>query len=346
MTKAAFYVIVYLGYFFEHIVERKVNKSMYPMKMKPIYKDYVWGGTKLNNIFNKNSEYSKIAESWELSCFHDGLSIVDSGILKNKALFDILKKFPSFVSNNFKSNENFPLIIKLIDAKEKLSVQVHPSDETADISKNQHGKAEMWYVIDCEKNSFLYMGFKENLSKSVLKDKILSGDICNYLNKVFVKPGDVFFIPPGTVHAIGSGILIAEIQQSSNTTFRMFDYNRTDKNGKKRQLHIDDAIRVCDNHKYKFKSSEKHIQKKENYSIETLITCKYFEVFKYQVDFGKVVLNSTADTFQALLFISGKGTILFDGQAYDFSKGDCYFIPAGMGQYEILGECIFLASTI
>lgn len=314
--------------------------------MSPVYKDYIWGGTKLSSIFGKNKEYPKTAESWELSCFCDGLSTIGNGIFKDKTLYSILKEFPNFVKNNFKSDEAFPLLIKLIDAEERLSIQVHPSNETADMSKNQHGKAEMWYVIDCDKDAFLYMGFKEDISKTVLESKILSGDICDSLNKVYVKPGDVFFISPGTVHAIGAGLLIAEIQQSSNTTFRMFDYNRVDKNGVKRQLHIEDAIRICDNHKYVYQNFEKQIQKNKNYTIETLVICKYFKVYKYQVEAGKIILTATASTFQALLFIDGEGNILFDGQAYDFSKGDCYFIPAGMGKYEILGECTFLMSTI
>lgn len=319
---------------------------MYPMKMNPVYKNYLWGGTSLNKDFNKNSKFSKTAESWELSCCKDGLSVINNGYFENKILLDIIKKYPSLVCNNWNSKSEFPLLIKLIDANDRLSIQVHPSDELADKTKGQQGKAEMWYILDCKKDAFLYMGFKENMTEELIRKNILSGSICNYLNKVFVKPGDVFYIRPGTVHAIGAGILIAEIQQNSNTTFRLFDYDRVDSNGKKRDLHLDEAIRVCDKNKYLINNNnlkESKIETVENF--KKLVDCEYFKVVEYTSN-QNLKLNSKTSSFQALLFIDGNGQIVFEKQEYVFKKGDCYFIPAGLGSYEIVGGCKVLVSEV
>ena len=319
---------------------------MYPMKMIPAYKDYLWGGRKLNKYFNKNSVYNKTAESWELSCCDDGLSIVDNGVYQGQSLQDILNIHRNFMGTKANNLNKFPLLIKLIDAHDKLSIQVHPSDKLADKNKGQQGKAEMWYVLDCEKDAFLYMGFREDISKNTLKDLILSGNICNYLNKIYVRPGDIFFIPPGTVHAIGAGILIAEIQQNSNTTFRIFDYDRIDIHGKKRQLHIDEAVRVSDTNKYLYSGQRLIIIDKQlDYEIKNLVECKYFTALEYNVK-TKIGLYSKKESFQALLFIDGNGIINCKNKNYNFQKGDCYFIPAGIEEYEILGNCRCLMSKM
>lgn len=322
---------------------------MYPMKIRPVYKNYLWGGTSLNKNFNKNSEFSKTAESWELSCCKDGLSVISNGFFENKILLDIIKKYPKLVCDNWNSKSEFPLLIKLIDANDRLSIQVHPSDELADKTKGQQGKAEMWYILDCEKDAFLYMGFKENMTEELIRQNVLSGSICNYLNKVFVRPGDVFYIKPGTVHAIGAGILIAEIQQNSNTTFRLFDYDRVDNNGKKRDLHLDEAIRVCDKNKYLVNidvDKSSIIQIGSDCIEKKLIECDYFKVFEYNISSKRFKLTSGSNSFQALLFIDGTGYILFNEERYNFNKGDCYFIPAGMGSYEIVGRCKLLVSEV
>lgn len=319
---------------------------MYPMKMIPAYKNYLWGGKKLNKYFNKQSIYNKTAESWELSCCDDGLSVIANGFFKNKTLKEVLLQNHDFLGSNAKNLDRFPLLIKLIDAYDKLSIQVHPSDESADQTKGQQGKTEMWYILDCDKDAFLYLGFRENISKNQLENAITSGDICDYLNKIFVKPGDVFFISPGTVHAIGAGILIAEIQQNSNTTFRIFDYNRIDNNGKKRQLHINDSIRVSDTNKYlNNKQSSKLIDKTLDYELNQLIVCDYFKVFKYDVK-TKIKLHPSKKSFQALLFVDGEGMINYNSESYRFQKGDCYFIPANIDEYQILGNCQCLISEI
>lgn len=319
---------------------------MYPMRINPVYKDYLWGGTKLNKSLNKNSKFLRTAESWELSCCKDGLSVINNGFFKDKILFELLKEFPHFVGDDWDSKSEFPLLIKLIDAKDKLSIQVHPSDKLADKSKGQQGKAEMWYIIDCQKNSFIYMGLKENKSEVLIEESVLSGNICDYLNKVFVKPGDVFYIKPGTIHAIGAGILIAEIQQNSNTTFRLFDYNRVDSNGNRRELHLKEALRVCDKEAFVLQNNEiKNLAKMEETAIRLLVNSEFFRVLEYDIK-SVVSMTATKKSFQALLFIDGTASIFFKTQKYEVKKGDCYFIPAGMGEYKIDGVCKFLISGV
>lgn len=319
---------------------------MYPMKIRPVYKNYLWGGTSLNKNFNKNSEFSKTAESWELSCCKDGLSVISNGFFENKILLDIIKKYPKLVCDNWNSKSEFPLLIKLIDANDRLSIQVHPSDELADKTKGQQGKAEMWYILGCEKDAFLYMGFKENMTEELIRQNVLSGSICNYLNKVFVRPGDVFYIKPGTVHAIGAGILIAEIQQNSNTTFRLFDYDRVDSSGKKRELHLEEALRVCDKTAFSVQNSKiKNRVQKEYATITSLVDSKFFRVFEYDVK-SAVSITATKRSFQALLFIDGFVQISYDGQKHEAKTGDCYFIPAGMGEYKVEGIGKFLLSEV
>lgn len=319
---------------------------MYPIKLKPVYKDYIWGGSKLKESWNKDSSFKRVAESWELSCCRDCLSLIENGIFKNKNLKDVLLLFPEWVAENLKDSANFPLLIKLIDAKEKLSIQVHPSDESANKSKGQQGKTEAWYVLDCEKDAFLYIGLKEDLTEEQVRKYVLDGTICEYLNKVFVKPGDLFFISAGTIHAIGAGILIAEIQQNSNTTFRLFDYGRVDSSGKKRELHLEEALRVCNKTAFSIQNSKiKNRVQKEYANITSLVDSKFFRVFEYDVK-SAVSITATKRSFQVLLFIDGFVKISYDGQKHEAKTGDCYFIPAGMGEYKVEGIGKFLLSEV
>lgn len=321
--------------------------SRCPMKLNPIYKDYLWGGNSLNKLFNKNSGSSITAESWELSCLEGNLCTVDNGIFKGQTLKYVLTKFPEMFMQNCSSDEHykdFPLLIKLIDASDMLSIQVHPSNLTADASKNQQGKAEMWIVLHCEKDAYIYLGFNQSTNKEDFKKKITDGTLCDILNKVPVKKGDVFYIAPGTVHAIGKGILIAEIQQSSNTTFRLFDYNRKDHNGQTRELHVDEAIRVTNYEPFIPTKSSHKIQKKENYSMEQLVHNEYFKVDKYIIHSS--IDKCVSECFQSILFIDGCCNIIYNNEKYKAIKGDTFFLPAGMGDYTIDGECQFILATV
>jgi mannose-6-phosphate isomerase len=216
-----------------------------PVKLSPTFKDYLWGGERLKNEFNKKCDMTPLAESWELSAHRDGQSVVIGGEYDGLSLTEYIERIgKEALGENSAKYDYFPLLIKLIDAKGDLSVQVHPSDEYALKNEGEYGKAEMWYILDCDEGACLYYGFSRTVSREEYADAIKEGRLCELLNRVPVKKGDVFFIPAGTVHAIGSGILICEIQQNSNTTYRVFDYNRRDKNGNLRPLHIEKALEV------------------------------------------------------------------------------------------------------
>ena len=205
---------------------------MYTLKLKPALKDYLWGGTRLKTEYKMETNLEKVAEAWVLSTHKDGAGIVLNGELEGKTLTEAVAAFGTdCLGENGKKFSYFPILIKLIDAKDDLSVQVHPDDEYALRVEGEYGKTEMWYIVDCEEGATLYYGFKEEISKEQFRAKIADNTITDVLNKVPVKKGDVFFIPSGTIHAIGKGILIAEIQQNSNTTYRVSDYGRLGADG-------------------------------------------------------------------------------------------------------------------
>lgn len=320
---------------------------MYPMKLSPVYKDYLWGGHELERLYGKAGDGSCTAESWELCCHPDGESKIKNGMFKGKKLRDILRENPKFVSPDYQPEEKFPILIKFIDAKQNLSVQVHPSDNTALHELGEEGKAEMWYVINAKPHAFLYYGLRKKVSREELEEKIKDGTICDVLNRVEVHAGDVFFIHPGTIHAIGSGVVIAEIQQNSNTTFRVYDYLRKDKDGNYRELHVDRAIDVISREAVVptqvFDNNEIRLM---NARIRRLFECDYFNVSKIEDENGRIRLLCDKKTFHSLLVVRGEGFLESQGKRYDFKAGDSLFLPAGFGEYHICGTCEILMSKL
>ena len=219
------------------------TKKYEPLRLKPCLRSYLWGGTRLRGEYHKTGE-GVIAESWELSVRADGQTYIDSGEHCGESLADVLRADPVGMAGARCGIAPFPLLIKLIDAQKDLSVQVHPSDASACREKGEQGKTEMWYVVDCKPKSTLFLGFSRAVTPDELRRRAKDGTICEVLNRVAVHPGDVFFVCPGTVHAIGAGILVAEIQQNSDTTFRVYDYNRLGADEKPRQLHLERAAEV------------------------------------------------------------------------------------------------------
>ncbi len=250
-------------------------QSMAILKLKPSCKAYLWGGTRLKTEFGKTFSGEKLAETWELSCHLDGPSIVEGGEFAGRTLKEYLEKEgKKAVGEKCQKYQQFPLLIKFIDAKEDLSIQVHPDDAYALKEEGQYGKTEMWYVVDCEEGSSLYYGFSKEISKEEFAERIREQTLLEVLNRVTVKKGDVFFIEPGTIHAIGKGILIAEIQQSSNVTYRVYDYGRKDANGKERDLHIDKALQV---------TNRVPVMQKQSFAPH-LVFCNYFTVDRVLLD--------------------------------------------------------------
>ena len=311
-----------------------------PLKMLPCYKDYLWGGGRLQREFHKADAPEVTAESWELSCHPDGLSLTEGG--QSIAQLGALNH-DDFWGKACPAGE-FPLLVKLIDAQKDLSIQVHPSNETA--LPGEHGKAEMWYVVDCAPQAFLYFGFSQRISQEEFLRRAEDGTICQVLNRVPVARGDVFYILPGTIHAIGAGILIAEIQQSSNTTFRVYDYQRRDTNGNLRPLHLKRAAEVL--------SYEPVVPEEcrsnsgvscPAFSMSEMFSCRYFRAYRLDVRTA-ADLRCDGRSFQHLLCVEGDGSIAAGGKKYPFGKGDSYFLPAALGDYRIKGACRMLLSRI
>ena len=311
-----------------------------PIKLVPAFKDYLWGGTKLKTEFNKKTDLDIVAESWELSANEDGQSVVSGGEYDGYTMREyIAKAGKTVLGSKAQDMTYFPLLIKLIDAKNNLSIQVHPDDKYAGRVENSYGKTEMWYVLDCEPDAYLYYGLNRVISKEEFKERIDNNTILDVLNKVKVHRGDVFFIPSGTIHAICAGIVICEIQQNSNITYRVYDYNRKDKDGKPRELHIDKALDVTNLR-----------QAPELPSIPQgddilLASCKYFNVRRLRVN-EKKEIDIDDTSFHSLIVTDGSGYINMNGTKIEFQKGDSIFIPAQNGSYNLSGNFEIVLSQI
>lgn len=312
--------------------------NLSPVKLSPAFKDYLWGGERLKTEFNKNTDMTPLAESWELSAHKDGQSIVTTGDYAGLTLTDYVNALGKEVLGTACGKYDcFPLLIKLIDAKGDLSVQVHPSDEYALEHEGEYGKTEMWYILDCDEGAALYYGFAKDTTREEYEAAIKEGRLTNILNRVPVKRGDVFFIPAGTVHAIGAGILICEIQQNSNTTYRVYDYNRRDKNGNLRPLHVEKALAVSD-----LKKSPALPEIPDGADV-LLAECGYFEVRRLRFS-GEGTVTASGESFTALTVTEGEGTLVYDGGELDFAKGDTLFIPAQEKSFAVKGNCEMILS--
>lgn len=306
---------------------------MYTLKLKPALKDYLWGGTRLKTEFKMETDLEKVAEAWVLSTHKDGAGIVLNGEYSGKTLTEAVAEFgPDCLGENGKKFSYFPILIKLIDAKDYLSVQVHPDDEYALRVEGEYGKTEMWYIVDCEDGACLYYGFKNEISKDEFRKSIADNTITDVLNKVPVKKGDVYFIPSGTIHAIGSGILIAEIQQNSNTTYRVSDYGRLGADGKPRPLHIDKAVEV---------TNLTPPPAVADLPEGVLAECDYFKVRIFDTEVEKEI-EVDESSFTALLCLDGE--VSFNG--ITLVKGDCAFIPANSGKVNFSGKATVIESRV
>lgn len=309
------------------------------LKLKPVGKDYLWGGDRLNTEYKKNIPLSPLAETWECSVHPDGLSVVVGGEYDGKALTEVLDEHPEYMGTKIPQGQEFPILVKFIDAKKDLSVQVHPDDAYAREYEHQNGKTEMWYVLDAEPGAHLIYGFEHPVTEEILRQAVEEGTLDKHLHKQYVKKGDVVFVPAGTVHGIGAGILVAEIQESSNVTYRVYDYNRVDKNGKKRELHFDKAVRVMNMEALTEKNEpSRMIQYEPGCAREILCMCKYFETERIHVQpiCGFEVNDAS---FQVILCLEGHGTLRdSNGNQESFVKGDCLFLLAGSGRCRIQGN--------
>lgn len=306
------------------------------LRLHPVFKDYIWGGTRLKSDFGFSSSLDRIAEGWMLACHKDGMNTIDGGKFDEMTLNEYIEKngCEKVVGTRGLDFDYFPVLIKLIDARDNLSIQVHPDNEYARRVEGEYGKTEIWYVLDAARGAELIYGFKHEITKEEFAEAIKNNTLTDVLNSVKVKKGYLFFIEAGTVHAIGKGALIAEIQQNSNTTYRVYDYGRKGADGKPRELHIDKAIAVAQTKPPKYEIKPMGPTEKRTYGTETLLTkCDLFTVFRYSVN-GELTLKTGSDSFNHLLITEGEGKI----DSVDFKKGDSFFIPANYGKYVISGK--------
>ena len=322
-----------------------------PFLLKPAVKDYLWGGSRLNDDFNFGIDIYPFAEAWMCSTHPDGNSIVP---LFNCSLSEILERHPEYLGTHplqiTGCKPELPILIKFIDAKDNLSVQVHPNDEYALLHENQWGKTEMWYVLDAKPNSTLVYGFNRNTTPNEVRTAITNGTINKMLNHTPIHKGDLFYIEAGTIHAIGAGILLVEIQENSNVTYRLYDYDRIDKNGKKRPLHIDKALEVANLCKVSVPRQPLRVLKYKNGSASELLTrCKYFQVERLllntEVHRELVNFKTETNSFHVLLCIEGCGSISGFDFMMNFFKGDCIFVPADSISLKFHGKAKMLDIT-
>ena len=322
--------------------------NLKPILLRPSGKDYLWGGENLKNRYGKNkyadlNNTYPLAETWECSVHPDGPSYAVVGDFKGRSLKEIIDLHPEYLGT--KCRGAFPILIKFIDAQQELSVQVHPDDKYARKYENgQNGKTEMWYVLEATKGSRLVLGFEHGMTKEGLRSSIDNGSLSKDLHFVPVHQGDVFLIEAGTVHAIGAGTILVEVQENSNITYRLYDYGRLDKDGKKREIHFDKAVQVLNMNRLNYTwKRPRLIHYYYGYSREILIRCRYFEVEKIQVLKG-FSFSVQESSFQVLLCVNGEGGVESNdsNRPLRFEKGSCVFLPAGLGRLHIIGNCDLL----
>lgn len=323
-----------------------------PFLLKPAGKDYLWGGTRLRTEYGKELLQVPLAESWECSTHPDGLSVVSGGLFDGQTLKAVLERHPEFVGTHPAADRGLPILLKWIDAKQDLSVQVHPDDTyAAQYENGQRGKTEMWYVADAKKGAKLIYGFHHDISRTELEKSLRDGTVEHYLQKVEIHKDDVFFIEAGTVHAIGQGALIVEVQESSNLTYRMYDYNRVDKNGKQRELHIEKALDVVNRRgSAEPKQPLRVLRYRKGAASEILCRCRYFQVERHllntEVSRQMLDFKTEQNSFKVYTCLDGCGVIYpEDGDRLNFFKGDTIFIPADSVKLKFHGKAQLLSVT-
>lgn len=311
---------------------------LYPLVFKPVYKDYIWGGTRIPKLYNRAEPDGIYAESWEISTRPEGMSIVSNGHLAGRTLQELIDEFGDKLLGDSGDARTFPLLIKIIDAARNLSVQVHPDDNTAP-QVGGEAKTEAWYVLDAEPGATIYAGLKPGANPAVIRESAENGTMADYLTSIPAVKGDVIYVPGGRVHAIGAGCLLLEIQQNSNTTYRLYDWNRTGPDGKKRELHLEKALKVINwkdtSNAKQGKPAIKKTNLKNGNTITDLLKTPYFQIEKYALQ-SSMAFDETGDSFE-ILFVE-EGSISIEHQeevVLDAGPGVSILIPASILQYQV-----------
>ena len=312
----------------------------YPLQFDPILKDRIWGGEKLKTILNKPITSKITGESWELSTVEGDVSVVSNGVLKGKSLMQLIDEMPNEILGTKVYNQfgkQFPLLFKYLDAREDLSIQVHPNDALAKERHNSFGKTEMWYVTQADADARIIVGFKENSSKEEYLKHLEDKTLVSILDTVKAKSGDVFFLETGTVHAIGAGLVVAEIQQTSDITYRLYDFDRKDAQGNTRELHVDLALDAINYNKVE---TQKKYETKVNTS-NTVVDCPYFTMNFIPLE-NKVEVAKSGETFTVYMCIEGSFEIEYEGFKQSYIKGDTVLVPAEINAFILSGKASIL----
>jgi len=316
------------------------SMKLYPLQFEPILKERIWGGTKLKTFLDKPITSNVTGESWEISTVENDVSIVANGSLKGKSLNDLINEFPEAVLGTKvydQFEKQFPLLFKYLDAREDLSIQLHPNDELAKKRHNSFGKTEMWYVMQADTDAQLILGFKEKSSPEEYIYNLNNKTLLTILDTKKVKQGDVFMLDTGTIHAIGAGIVIAEIQQTSDITYRVYDFDRVDANGKTRELHIDLALEALN---YEKIQAQRFYSKTENVANE-VVNCNYFTTNFIPLE-GNIEIHKNQTSFTVYMCVEGDFKLKFDNESYSYEKGDTVLIPAAITDFQLSGKASIL----
>jgi mannose-6-phosphate isomerase len=318
----------------------------YPLKLTYTAKTALWAGTRLKSEYGKETDLQKISETWELSVRDDEMARIIGGEADGLTLAEYFAECGyDCVTPDFKAGDRFPLLVKFIDAEDCLSVQVHPDDKYAGLVENDSGKTEMWYIVDAKEGSRLIYGLADGVNAEDFAAAVAEGRIGETMNYVDVNAGETYFIPAGMLHAIGAGILIAEIQQNSDLTYRVYDFDRVGADGKKRELHVKKALDVTRPFTEDEISAQRFERGKDTGIGELLANSKYFKVRRLDQN-GTATLTAPPESFVSLLCTEGEGAIVADGASYPIVKGDSYFIPAGMGEFSLSGKLDVVISEV
>ena len=317
--------------------------KLYPLKLTGVTKSPIWGGTRLLKDWNKSSDRETVGESWELTVRPQDMCRVANGSLTGEPFDALMEKWGAGLTGRQMSVSEFPLLIKLIDAQDALSVQVHPDDSYAARVENDRGKTEMWYIVEADEGAELVCGLAEGMDREGFARAVSEGRISEALHHQPVHAGETYFIPAGLAHAIGRGILIAEIQQNCDLTYRVYDYERRGADGSLRELHVDKALDVT----APFAEDEVNAIRYEcgAASEQTLAHCRYFKTDKLDIH-GSRTLTVDATSFVFVLCLEGEGSIFYNGEMHSVRRGDGYYLPAGMGDLRLEGNMVLLAAQI
>ena len=316
------------------------SMKLYPLQFEPILKERIWGGTKLKTFLNKPITSNITGESWEISTVENDVSVVVKGSLKGKSLNELINEFPEAVLGTkvyAQFGKQFPLLFKYLDAREDLSIQLHPNDELAKKRHNSFGKTEMWYVMQADTDARLIVGFKDKSSPEEYIKNLNNKTLLTILDSKKVKQGDVFMLDTGTIHAIGAGILIAEIQQTSDITYRVYDFDRVDANGKTRELHIDLALEALN---YEKIQAQRFYSKTENIANE-VVNCNYFTTNFIPLD-GNIEIHKNQTSFTVYMCVEGDFKLTFANESCSYKKGDTVLIPAAITNFQLSGKASIL----